>query len=111
MSVYEQQDKFDKERSSFSSSNYFANGIVWNVCSFRIRCAWKKIDKANNQSTSNIKIKQDCGSQGKGGYGGHGGDGGNTNGDPSAGGGGGSGGGGGGGPMTTCIAKIYNIQG
>jgi uncharacterized membrane protein YgcG len=71
--------------------------------------AWKKIDKANNQSTSNIKIKQDCGSQGKGGYGGHGGDGGNTNGDPSAGGGGGSGGGGG--PMTTCIAKIYNIQG
>jgi hypothetical protein len=73
--------------------------------------AWKKIDEAKNKSTSNIKIKQDCGSQGKGGYGGHGGDGGSTSGDPSAGGGGGSGGGGGGGPMTTCIAKIYNIQG
>jgi len=31
-------------------------------------------------------------------------------GNPSAGGGAGAGGGDGGGPITTCIAKIYNIQ-
>jgi hypothetical protein len=76
--------------------------------------AWKKVDTAKNPSTSNIKIKQDCRGQGKGGYGGHGGDGGggrSTKGNPSAGGGAGAGGGGGGGPITTCIAKIYNIQG